>query len=138
MALSILLFFAMLVVVLFAAIIFVLEQGEFEVNEFYPEGAYLRNNIFESGKSESPFKSILTCCYWAIVTATTVGYVIYYCTLSLALLATLNGLVVFVKLWRFVSYFSPWTRYSSCIDVHWHHHNCPSSWRYWLIFFPGI
>lgn len=73
MALSILLFFAMLLVVLFAAIIFILEQGNFEVTEDYPEGAYLRWNLLKSEKEESPFKSILLSCYWAIVTSTTVG-----------------------------------------------------------------
>ncbi|CAE7629128.1 Kcna3, partial [Symbiodinium microadriaticum] len=73
-ALSILLFFAMLLVILFAAIIFILEQGEFVVNEDFPDGAYVRWDALKSEKEESPFKSILVSCYWAIVTTTTVGY----------------------------------------------------------------
>ena len=72
-ALSILLFFAMLLVVLFAAVIFIVEQGEFTVNEEFPDGAYLRWDALKSAKEESPYKSIMVSCYWAVVTTTTVG-----------------------------------------------------------------
>ena len=75
-ALSILLFFVMLLVILFAAITFIVEQGEFVVTSDFPEGTYVRWNYLKSEKEESPYKSILVSCYWAIVTTTTVGWVL--------------------------------------------------------------
>lgn len=73
-ALGILVFFASLVVVLFASIVYNLELGEFTVNDDYPKGEYLRWNSYRTDKEISPFKSILISCYWAVVTSTTVGY----------------------------------------------------------------
>jgi voltage-gated potassium channel Kch len=82
-ALGLLLFFAFLGVILFASIIFFLEQGSFVVNDDYPQGAYLRWNVLHSAKEESPFKSILHSCYWAVVTSTTVGYGDFFPTSAL-------------------------------------------------------
>lgn len=73
-ALGLLLFFAALGVVLFASILYFLEHGSFVVNEDFPEGAFVRWNSLHNAKEESPFRSILTACYWAVVTSTTVGY----------------------------------------------------------------
>lgn len=73
-ALALLLFFAVLIVVIFAAIEFIIERGDFTVNADYPDGAYLRWNVNGEEKEVSPFNSVLTACYWAAVTSTTVGY----------------------------------------------------------------
>ena len=73
-AMGILLFFTVLGVILFGSIIFFLEAGTFEVNQEYPEGAFLRWNVLRTDREESPFSSILVSCYWAMVTFTTVGY----------------------------------------------------------------
>jgi hypothetical protein len=73
-ALGVLLFFAFLGVILFASIIFFFESGTYEVSEMFPNGAYVRWNMFHSSKEESPFSSILVSCYWAVVTSTTTGF----------------------------------------------------------------
>lgn len=82
-ALSILYFLSMLLVLLFGSIIYFCEVGEFTVNDAFPEGAYIRWNIDWSEKEQSPFSSILLSIYWAIVTATTVGYGDFYPTTTL-------------------------------------------------------
>lgn len=82
-ALSILTFLTLLLVLLFGSLIFFFEGGKFTVNDDYPEGAYLRWNVDHSAKEESPFSSILVSIYWAIVTATTVGYGDFYPTTGL-------------------------------------------------------
>ena len=72
-ALSLLAFFIALGVILFGAVIFFLEQGVFTVNEDYPKGAYIRQDIF--GKDEvSPYTHILASSYWAVIVSTSVGY----------------------------------------------------------------
>lgn len=73
MALVILLFFTVIGVVLFGALIYSLEKGDYVVDSDFTDGAYVRWNILHSDKEESPFSSILVSCYWAIVTSTTVG-----------------------------------------------------------------
>ena len=79
-ALVILSFLTVLMVLLFGSLIFFCEGGDFTVNDEYPDGAYLRWNVDESVKEQSPFSSILVSIYWAIVTATTVGYGDFYPT----------------------------------------------------------
>lgn len=72
-ALSLLAFFVALGLVLFGAICYFVEGGTYTVTADYPHGAYLRKDFF--GVDEiSPFRSILTACYWAVITSTTVGY----------------------------------------------------------------
>lgn len=73
-AVSIMFFFSALAILCFGSVMYYLESGNFVVNNLYPEGAYVRWNSLRSDKEESPFKSILHACYWAIVTMTTVGY----------------------------------------------------------------
>jgi hypothetical protein len=79
-AVSIMFMFTTLAVVVFSAIVFHLEKGEFIVDEDYPAGAYLRWNILRNGLEETPFKSMLHTCYYAVVTMTTVGYGDFVCT----------------------------------------------------------
>jgi hypothetical protein len=73
-AVSIMFFFSALAVLCFGSVMYYLESGHFVVNNLYPEGAYVRWNVLRTEKEESPFKSILHACYWAIVTMTTVGF----------------------------------------------------------------
>ena len=82
-ALSILSFLTLLLVLLFGSLIYFCEGGDFTVNAANPEGAYVRWNVDGSEKEQSPFSSILVSIYWAIVTATTVGYGDFYPTTAL-------------------------------------------------------
>ena len=72
-ALSLLMFFTLLLVVLFGSLVFFAEGGEYTISADYPDGAYLRTNLFNNGKEESPFLSIIVSCWWVVVTMTTVG-----------------------------------------------------------------
>lgn len=77
MALVILLFFTIIGVVLFGSLIYTLESGDYVVDENFPDGAFVRWNVLHTEKEESPFSSILLSCYWAVVTSTTVGNIIF-------------------------------------------------------------
>ena len=72
-AISLLLFYLILVVLLFASLMYAFEEGVFEVTSSYPSGAFLRPNGY-GGKAESPFDSIPTAIYYVFITITTVGY----------------------------------------------------------------
>lgn len=73
-AVSIMFFFSSLAVLVFGSVMYYLESGSYEVTGSFPEGSYVRWNSLRSEKEESPFRSILHSCYWAVVTTTTVGY----------------------------------------------------------------
>jgi voltage-gated potassium channel Kch len=60
--------------ILFACILFAFESGTYTINADYPSGAWLREVAGTSDYSVSPFDSIPTGMYWAIITLTTVGY----------------------------------------------------------------
>jgi hypothetical protein len=60
--------------ILFACILFAFESGTYTVNADYPDGAWLRKISGTNDYVVSPYDSIPTGMYWAIVTLTTVGY----------------------------------------------------------------
>lgn len=66
--------FLMLLVMIFGTIVFALERGEFTVSELYPDGAYLRWNVQRTEKEVSPFISLASSMWYALVSITTVGY----------------------------------------------------------------
>ena len=66
--------FIMLLVLIFGSVVFALERGEFTVNETYPEGTYLRWNVDKTEKEVSPFISLASSMWYALVSITTVGY----------------------------------------------------------------
>ena len=73
--LMLLIFFFVLAVVVFGALLFFLEQGEFEVTEEFPNGAYLRpSGMPGEPQQESPFTSMITAFYFAVITLATTGY----------------------------------------------------------------
>jgi hypothetical protein len=73
--LTMLFYYTLLGTVVIAAVVFQFEQGEFKVTSAYPEGAYLRPSLTtHEGWEVSPFTSIWTALYWAVITATTLGY----------------------------------------------------------------
>lgn len=72
-AVGILCFYMLLAVILFGAILYTIEEGDYIVNSDYPSGAYLRPDGF-GGVEESPFNNIPTAMYFTIITMTTVGY----------------------------------------------------------------
>jgi hypothetical protein len=72
-ALGIVMFFVPLGIIFFGALIYLFEGGTYEVSESYPDGAYVRNG-FWGIREESPYTSIPTSMYWAVVTSTTTGY----------------------------------------------------------------
>lgn len=82
LALSVLVLFTSLGSIIFSAIIFYLERGDFTVNSDYPDGAYLRPGLTSGQSAPSPFVSIPAALYWSIVTVTTVGYGDLYPTTS--------------------------------------------------------
>ena len=68
-------YYTLLGTVVVAAVLFQFEQGEFRVTSAYPEGAYLRPSLTtHEGWEVSPFTSIWAALYWAVITATTLGY----------------------------------------------------------------
>jgi hypothetical protein len=73
--LTMLFYYTLLGTVVVAAVVFQFEQGEFRVTSAYPEGAYLRPSLStHEGWEVSPFTSIWAALYWAVITATTLGY----------------------------------------------------------------
>lgn len=73
----------LIVATIMASVIFVIERGHYTVNDDYPNGAYLRPNILNSGKEESPFSSVLIGMYFVVVTMTSTGYGDLVCTSGL-------------------------------------------------------
>jgi voltage-gated potassium channel Kch len=73
-ALSLLFFFIILGVILFGAIVYFLEAGDFKVLADFPDGAYVTNDFFGVEQVRTTFTSIFAGCYWAVVTTTTTGY----------------------------------------------------------------
>jgi hypothetical protein len=65
-ALSILSFFAIIGIVLFASILFYFESGNYIVTDEFPGGAYVRSNSFTGHVEETPFGSIVIAMYWAV------------------------------------------------------------------------
>ena len=78
-AVSIMFFFSAVAVLVFGSVMYYLEMGHYEVSNTFPGGSFVRWNSLRSEKEESPFKSILHSCYWAVVTTTTVGYGAWAC-----------------------------------------------------------
>jgi voltage-gated potassium channel Kch len=74
LALSVLILFTALGSIVFASVMYILEGGDFTVNDEYPNGAYLRPGLTPGDSQPSPFVSIASALYWACVTVTTVGY----------------------------------------------------------------
>ena len=73
-ALAIMGFLVTLTVIFFGSIMYIIEQGDFTVTADYPSGAFLRPDILGASKEQSPFVSIASGIYWAVVTSSTVGY----------------------------------------------------------------
>ena len=67
-------FFILLGIIFFGTILYLFEQGEFQVTNEYPQGAYMRPNQYGGGIKPTPYTSIPTSMYWAVVTSVTVGY----------------------------------------------------------------
>jgi hypothetical protein len=72
-ALTLLSMVVFLKMLLFGQLMYIFERGDYEINEDYPSGAYLRWNIDHSSREESPFQNMFVSMYWAFVTITTVG-----------------------------------------------------------------
>ena len=74
-ALTFTIFFIGLGTLVFASIMYVLEQGTFVVSSQYPDGAFLRENVYGDPQTEkSTFTDISVSMYYVIVTLTTLGY----------------------------------------------------------------
>ncbi len=77
-ALMLLFFIIFMVVIIISCIEFELEGGDFTVNENYPNGAFLRTVDGFGTRELTPFDSVSTTIYWAIITLTTLGYGGFY------------------------------------------------------------
>jgi hypothetical protein len=73
-ALKLLCFFTLLGMILFGSMIYIFEKGHWMTTPAYPDGAYMRQDLFNKDLDMSPFTSIPSCFWWVIVTQTTVGY----------------------------------------------------------------
>jgi hypothetical protein len=73
-ALSIMCFLVLLAIIFFGSVIYIAEQGTFKVSADYPDGLYMRRNIYGDASEQSPYHSIAVGIYWAAVTTTTLGY----------------------------------------------------------------
>lgn len=75
-ALSLLCFFNIIGSVLFGSLVYFCEKGEWRVTSDFPEGAFMRQNLYSPLKTweTTPFLSIPYAFYWTFVTGTTVGY----------------------------------------------------------------
>jgi len=73
-ALSVMLFFVSLAMVLFGSVVYYCESGVWTVDENYPDGYYQRISFNQVDSERSPFRSIPGAFWWVIVTVTTVGY----------------------------------------------------------------
>ena len=69
-ALSIMIFFIAIGVVLFGALLWIAEGGEYDPDT----GTFLRLNEFGTGRERTPFESIPATAWFIIVTLTTLGY----------------------------------------------------------------
>ena len=70
----------------YISLILLVENGTLIVNENYPNGAYLRNNVDGSDYEVTPFTSIPIGIYWAIGTVAGSGNFLdyfYNCTIWL-------------------------------------------------------
>lgn len=72
--LSVLVGLIMMALIFFGSIIFVIEAGNFTINEDFPAGAYLRPTFNGEGLEISPFTSVPTSMYWVLITLTTGEY----------------------------------------------------------------
>ena len=72
-ALSLLAFFIALGVILFGALIYFIEGGDYMVTAEYPAGEYM-TKTFWGDYDISRFRSVPASCYWAVVTTTTTGF----------------------------------------------------------------
>eukprot|EP00605_Chrysophyceae_sp_TOSAG23-4_P000825 GSChrysophyteH1.ASY1.ANO1.915.1 assembled CDS len=72
-ALSLLSFFIFLGVILFGALIYFIEGGEFTVDNQFRSGAYVIEDFFGTAAATS-YTSIVSAIYWAVVVTTTTGY----------------------------------------------------------------
>ena len=70
-ALSVLILFFVMIMILLGSIMYYAEGGSFTVTEEYPNGQYMRLSLNQYDPEISPFVSIPTCFYWVITTATT-------------------------------------------------------------------
>jgi hypothetical protein len=72
-AIAILLFYLAIVVIFFADIVFTAERGEYMYDQGSGQFEYLRADGY-GGKQRTPFSSIPTAIYYAVITLTTIGY----------------------------------------------------------------
>ena len=73
-AMRVLLFFVFLLTILFGALIFAAEQGEWTVSHEFPHGAYTRPTPSGVGREVSPFGSIPEAFWFVLATTTTTGF----------------------------------------------------------------
>lgn len=97
-ALMIMAFSFVIAVVICGCIMFICEAGHFVVNSSYPDGAFVRYSQDNFESSVTPYDSIPSAMYWAVITLTTVGYGDMYpftrAGRGFACLAALMGIIV--------------------------------------------
>jgi hypothetical protein len=72
--LRILVGFIIISAIIWGALIFTVERGNYVVSTDYPDGAFVRSDVAGEGTEISPFKNLGSSMYWGIVTMTTLGY----------------------------------------------------------------